>query len=91
MTLVIRRYEDRDRPAVRDLFVRVNRALAPESMRDLFEDYIARSLTEEIDAIPAYYAARQGGFWPRSTGSTRSRARSAAMEARRRIFRRRFR
>src|SRR5581483_1638180 len=63
VTLVIRRYEDRDRAAVRDLFVRVNRALAPEAMRDQFEGYIARSLAEEIDLIPAYYAARQGGFW----------------------------
>ena len=63
MTLVIRAYEDRDRAAVRDLFVRVNRALAPEPMRDLFEGYIRRSLAEEIDLIPDYYGARQGGFW----------------------------
>jgi putative acetyltransferase len=41
----------------------VNRELSPPGMRDAFEAYIARSLTEEIDRIPAYYAERDGGFW----------------------------
>ena len=63
MTLTVRRYEERDHAAARALFIRVNRALAPAQMREAFEGYIARSLVEEIDVIPEYYAARQGGFW----------------------------
>ncbi len=31
-------------------------------MRDAFERYIARSLAEEIDDIPGYYAAKDGAF-----------------------------
>ena len=68
MTLTVRRYENRDRDAVRALFIRVNRALAPAHMREAFEGYIARSLVEEIDVIPEYYAARQGGFWIATDG-----------------------
>jgi len=59
----IRPYEDRDEPAVRDLFIRVNRQIAPEGMHAAFETYIARSLAEEIDRIPAYYRERHGSFW----------------------------
>jgi GNAT superfamily N-acetyltransferase len=61
--LLIRRYRDDDGAAVRNLFVVVNRALAPPSMRAVFDDYIERSLREEIDIIPTYYARRGGGFW----------------------------
>lgn len=60
----IRAYEDRDREAVRELFVRVNRELAPPHLRDLFEAYVELSLREEIDRIPSYYAPERGhGFW----------------------------
>ena len=56
-------FEDRHAPAVRALFIAVNRLLAPPGMRDAFEAYIARSLAEEIDRIPEYYADHDGGFW----------------------------
>ncbi|HEY5280991.1 MAG TPA: GNAT family N-acetyltransferase [Pseudolabrys sp.] len=59
----IRRYEERDAAALRALFVRVNRLLAPPPLAAAFEDYIERSLAEEIDRIPEYYGARQGSFW----------------------------
>jgi GNAT superfamily N-acetyltransferase len=49
--------------SVRDLFVRVNRLLAPAAMKEQFEAYIERSLAEEIDRIDDYYRARNGGFW----------------------------
>jgi GNAT superfamily N-acetyltransferase len=49
--------------AVRDLFIRVNRLLAPPAMKEQFEAYIERSLAEEIDRIDDYYRARNGGFW----------------------------
>ncbi len=49
--------------AVRDLFIRINRLLAPTQMKDQFEDYIERSLVEEIDRIDDYYRDHNGGFW----------------------------
>src|SRR5690242_8376767 len=69
-TLDIRRYADGDAADVRALFVRVNRALAPAELVEVFEGYIARSLAEEIDCIPDYYGARHGSFWvARAAGS----------------------
>jgi len=62
--LAIRPYEDSDHEAVRTLFIRVNRELAPVALRERFEDYIASSLAGEIDRIPAYYDTARGcGFW----------------------------
>jgi GNAT superfamily N-acetyltransferase len=52
-----------DAPAVRELFIRVNRLLAPPHLKDAFELYIARSLIEEIDRVAGYYGERNGGFW----------------------------
>jgi putative acetyltransferase len=48
---------------VRELFIRVNRLLAPAAMKEQFENYIDRSLAEEIDRIDDYYSDRNGGFW----------------------------
>jgi putative acetyltransferase len=59
----IRRYADADHAAVRDLFIRVNRELAPPEFRAAFESYIERSLTEEIDRLADYYAGKQGAFF----------------------------
>jgi GNAT superfamily N-acetyltransferase len=61
--MLIRPFQDADSASVRALFIRVNRLLAPPHMRDAFEAYIARSLSEEIDRITPYYAERNGGFW----------------------------
>jgi putative acetyltransferase len=52
-----------DRDAVRDLFIRVNRSIAPAPLKEKFEAYIARALVEEIDRIADYYSERNGGFW----------------------------
>lgn len=65
----IRRYADADCEAVRALFICVNRELAPIHLKEAFESYIARSLTEEIDRIPDYYGERQGSFWVATEGS----------------------
>jgi GNAT superfamily N-acetyltransferase len=60
----LRPYQGLDHQAVRDLFVRVNRELAPRHLREAFENYIALSLREEIDIIPQYYDPRRGrSFW----------------------------
>ena len=64
----IRAYLAEDAEAVRELFIRINRLLAPPSMKEVFEGYIARSLREEIDRIPDYYRERQGGFWVAADG-----------------------
>jgi putative acetyltransferase len=61
--VVIRPYQTRDQAAVRALFIAVNRGLAPPESREAFEAYIARSLAEEIDRVPDYYAAHGGAFW----------------------------
>ncbi len=59
----IRALSGEDAEAVRELFTRVNRLLAPAHMRQAFEDYVALSIREEIGRISAYYAERQGSFW----------------------------
>jgi hypothetical protein len=41
--IVIRPFGDANQQAVRDLFVRINRELAPPEMREAFEAYIARA------------------------------------------------
>jgi GNAT superfamily N-acetyltransferase len=55
--------QEADASEVRELFITVNRLLSPLHMRDAFETYIARSLTEEIDRVAVYYGERGGGFW----------------------------
>jgi GNAT superfamily N-acetyltransferase len=59
----IRAFAPDDAAGVRELFIRVNRLLAPPDMKDAFEAYIARSLDEEIDRVFDYYREREGGFW----------------------------
>jgi len=59
----IRAFKSEDAAAVRNLFIRVNRLLAPPQMKEAFEGYIQRSLAEEIDRISDYYAEKDGGFW----------------------------
>ncbi len=68
-TISIRSFAEDDAAQVRDLFIRVNRTLAPPQMAEAFEGYIIRSLREEIDRIPAYYGERHGGFWIAVEGS----------------------
>jgi putative acetyltransferase len=68
--LLIRPYEPADHAAVRTLVIDVNRELAPAAMRATFEDYITRSLREEIDRIAGYYAARGGRFFVALAGDT---------------------
>ena len=59
----IRAFLPADAAAVRELFIRVNRLLAPAHLAEAFEGYIDRSLVEEIDRLADYYASRNGGFW----------------------------
>ena len=69
-SLLIRRYQPSDHQAVRNLFLRVNRDLAPAGMHEAFEAYIKISLREEIDKIPEYYDEARGyGFWILADGA----------------------
>ncbi len=61
--ILIRPFRSSDAAPVRDLFVRVNRSLAPPDMREAFEGYIQRSLDEEMGRVADYYAEKGGGFW----------------------------
>lgn len=61
--IAIRPFRAADREPVRDLFIRVNRSIAPAPLKEKFEAYIARALAEEIDRIADYYGERSGGFW----------------------------
>ena len=63
LAINIRPFDVNDAAHVRELFVRVNRLLAPPHMHRAFEDYIAASLTEEVDRIAEYYGGKGGGFW----------------------------
>lgn len=63
MSLAIRRYAEADHAAVHDLFIRINRELAPPAMRDAFETYMAVSLRDEIDPLAAYYVEKNGAFF----------------------------
>ena len=61
---LLRPYADRDAAKVRDLFVRINRELAPVFMSEAFERCIALALRDEIGRIPDYYRPSPGsGFW----------------------------
>ena len=62
-SFVISPFKAEHSDAVRDLFIRVNRLLAPPHMTDAFEHYIIESLEQEIDRIPQYYAEKEGQFW----------------------------
>ncbi len=61
--LRIRHYQPIDHTPVRELFIRVNRLLAPTHLKAEFEAYIAQSLALEIDQIDAYYQRHDGSFW----------------------------
>jgi putative acetyltransferase len=62
-TMTVRLFRETDAPAVSDLFIRVNRLIAPSKQRQAFENYIALSLKEEINCIGAYYAEHNGAFF----------------------------
>jgi putative acetyltransferase len=59
----VRVFAARDAVQVRELFIKVNRLVAPPELKESFEGYIALSLKEEIDRIADYYSERDGGFW----------------------------
>jgi putative acetyltransferase len=66
---VIRAYEDADHEGVVDLFVRINRELAPPGMRERFEEYIQTSLKGEMSRLRDVFSeANRNAFWVVNTG-----------------------
>jgi len=66
--IIVRPFVESDAAQVRELFVSVNRLLAPVDLKVAFESYIVSSLREEIDRIADYYAERHGSFWIAAMG-----------------------
>jgi GNAT superfamily N-acetyltransferase len=63
-TLSIRPFAAFDHAAVRELFIAINRALAPEDMKEAFDRYIETALAAEIDRLESFYSRERGnGFW----------------------------
>ena len=62
--LIIRAFEKSDQARVVDLFIRINRELAPVEMREQFERYIQAALSEEISRLHEIFVeARHNAFW----------------------------
>lgn len=63
-TLIIRPFRPEDQDRVSAIFIDWNRHIAPSDNAAAFENYIRRSLDEEILRIPDYYQHTSGsGFW----------------------------
>ena len=63
MSVAIGRYTDADQAAVRDLFIRINRELAPPELREAFASYVDVSLANEIGRLAEYYGEKGGAFF----------------------------
>jgi RimJ/RimL family protein N-acetyltransferase len=62
--IAIRVYEDRDYDQVVDLFVRINRGLAPAEMHGLFEQYISTAINGELKQLRDIFSeAKRNAFW----------------------------
>jgi GNAT superfamily N-acetyltransferase len=60
----IRAYEDADGAQVIDLFIRVNRELAPTDMRERFETYIQTSIDGEMSHLRDVFSRiKRNAFW----------------------------
>jgi putative acetyltransferase len=67
--VAIRAYEDADHAQVVDLFIRINRELAPPGMRGLFEHYIQTSIDGEMSRLRDVFSERRrNAFWVVETG-----------------------
>jgi len=51
MTVMIRAYHTADYDQVAALFIRINRELAPDHMREQFEQYIATVIDDELKQL----------------------------------------
>lgn len=62
--VTIRVYDKADHVGVVALFTRINRELAPEDMRERFEEYIAASVAGELSRLGEVFSAgKRNAFW----------------------------
>jgi N-acetylglutamate synthase-like GNAT family acetyltransferase len=62
--VTFRRYQVTDHDAVASLWTRINRELAPAGMEELFEQYIATIIGDELKQLPEVFSeARRNAFW----------------------------
>jgi len=62
--VIIRAYEDTDHAQVRDLFIRINRELAPANMREQFEEYISTAINGELSQLRGVFSeTKRNAFW----------------------------
>jgi len=62
--LTIRGYEKKDHAQVVDLFIRINRELAPAGMREQFERYVQTAIRDEIGRLHEVFAEeKRNAFW----------------------------
>ena len=66
----IRPFEDGDEQSVPELFIQINRLIAPKGTEQQFEKYIGRSLAAEIDHISKYYKQHFDNFWDAKQNGT---------------------
>ena len=64
VSVIFRRYQPSDYDQVAALWSRINRELAPSGMEELFEQYIATIISDELVRLPEVFsAARKNAFW----------------------------
>lgn len=62
--VAFRRYRVADYNPLAALWTRINRALAPDGMQELFEQYIATILEDELKQLPEVFSeAKRNAFW----------------------------
>ena len=63
-SVTFRRYQATDYSSVASLWTRINRALAPVGMEELFEQYIAMTIDGELKQLLDVFAeAKRNAFW----------------------------
>ena len=61
---IIRAYNDADYAQVVELFIGINRELAPPDMRERFEQYIQTSINQEISRLREIFSeTKRNAFW----------------------------
>jgi N-acetylglutamate synthase-like GNAT family acetyltransferase len=62
--VIFRRYQAADYDSVAMLWTRINRELAPVGMEELFEQYIAKTIDDELKQLLEIFSeAKRNAFW----------------------------
>ena len=64
LSVVFRRYRPSDYDQMAALWIRINRELAPTGMEELFEQYIATTISGELVRLSEVFSeAKKNAFW----------------------------